>query len=96
MELAIFARFHAHTGKEKPLEALLRKQVGKARIEPGCLSIGAFGSVRDPRLFFIHSRWLDEQAFEVHAALANTDNFVKEAEALIDHPFDVTRATSLA
>jgi quinol monooxygenase YgiN len=92
MELFIFARFHAHEGKEAALEALLRNQVPKARVEPGCLAIDAYRSTRDSRLFFIHSRWLDEAAFEVHVALENTDRFVEEAEKLIDHPFDATRS----
>jgi quinol monooxygenase YgiN len=95
MELFIFARFHAREGKEAELAALLGKQIRFARGEPGCLMIDAYRSTRDTRVFYIHSRWADEVAFEVHAALANTDAFVALAEALIDHPFDVTRARPL-
>jgi quinol monooxygenase YgiN len=65
------------------------------RAEPGCLEMGIYRSVRDPRLFWIHSRWADEAAFEVHANLPNTDRFVERAEQLIDHPFDVTRSHSI-
>jgi quinol monooxygenase YgiN len=92
MELFIFARFRAHAGKEKALEALLRRQVPTARSEPGCLAIDAYRSTRDCRLFWIHSRWVDETAFDVHAELADTIRFVEKAELLIDHPFDVTRS----
>jgi len=95
MELFIFARFHAREGREAELAALLGKQTEFARGEPGCLMIDAYRSTRDTRLFYIHSRWADEAAFEVHAALANTDAFVARAEALIDHSFDVTRARPL-
>jgi len=63
--------------------------------EPGCLMIDAYRSTRDPRLFHIHSRWVDEAAFQVHADLANTNEFVARAEALIDHPVDVTRSRPL-
>lgn len=63
----------------------------KARVEPGCLAIAAYRSTRDRRLFWIHSRWVDEAAFEVHADLPNTRRFVERMEKLIDHPFEATR-----
>jgi len=62
---------------------------------PGCLAINAFRSVRDPRLFYIHSRWIDEAAFDIHAELPHTVTFLERVTALIDHPLDVTRTTSL-
>lgn len=96
MELFIFARFHAREGQEDAFAALLREQVPGVRLEPGCLAIGAYHSTRDPRLFWIHSRWTDEAAFEVHAKLPRTDRFVERAEQLIDHPFDVTRSLAIA
>ncbi len=96
MELFIFARFHAREGQEDALAALLREQVAGVPAEPGCLAINAYRSVRDPRLFWIHSRWTDEAAFEVHAKLARTERFVERAEQLIDHPFDVTRTHTIA
>jgi quinol monooxygenase YgiN len=45
----------------------------------------------DPRLFYIHSRWTDEAAFENHAGLPHTVRFLERVEPLIDHPLDVTR-----
>jgi quinol monooxygenase YgiN len=95
MKLFIFARFHAREGKEDALTALLREQIELVRTEPGCLEMGVCRSVRDPRLFWIHSRWVDEAAFNIHANLPNTDRFVERAEQLIDHPFDVTRCHAL-
>ena len=95
MKLFIFARFHALEGQEHALEALLRAQPELVRAEPGCLEMGVYRSVRDPRLFWIHSRWVDEAAFNLHANLPNTDRFVERAEQLIDHPFDVTRSQAL-
>jgi quinol monooxygenase YgiN len=69
--------------------------VPKARSEPGCVSIDAYRSTSDPRLFWICSRWVDEAAFDVHAGLGNTNRFVERMETLIDHPFDAKRATVL-
>ena len=95
MELFIFARFHAREDKEADLASLLRKQVAFVRTEPGCLMIDAYRSTRDPLLFFIHSRWADEAAFEAHAVLPNTVAFIERAEAMIGHPLDVTRSRPL-
>jgi quinol monooxygenase YgiN len=92
MELFIFARFHASEGKETALAAALRDVVGPSREEAGCLAISAYRSIRDPRLFYINSRWTDEAAFETHAGLPHTVRFLKDVQALIDHPLEVTRA----
>jgi quinol monooxygenase YgiN len=96
MEFVIFARFHAREGREDAIAALLREQVAATRTEPGCLAINAYRSVRDPRLFWIRSRWTNEATFEVHAKLPRTDSFVERSEQLIDHPFDVTRTHAIA
>jgi quinol monooxygenase YgiN len=96
MELFIFGRFHARAGAESALEAALRDVVGPSRAGAGCLSIEAFRSTRDPRLFYIHSRWTSEAAFELHAGMPHTQRFLERAGPLIDHPLEVTRARPLA
>jgi quinol monooxygenase YgiN len=92
MELFIFARFHARPSNEGAVAVVLRDVLGPSSKEPGCLNIHAFQSTRDPRLFYIHSRWKDEAAFENHAGLPHTVRFLERVEPLIDHPLDVTRA----
>jgi quinol monooxygenase YgiN len=95
VELFIFARFHARAGDEGNLSNALDEVLAPTREEPGCLSIHAFRSIRDPRLFYIHSRWKDEAAFDSHARLPHTVRFVENVESLIDHPLDVTRAAQI-
>ena len=95
VQLAIFARFHARKGKEDAIASELREVVPRVRNEPGCVSIETFRSVRDIRLFFLHSRWVDEAAFDLHAQLPTTNRFVERMERLIDHPFDVARTRVL-
>ena len=92
MELFIFARFHARSGNESAVEKALRDVIGPSSEEPGCSRIGAFRSTRDPQLFYIHSRWKDEAAFEIHAGLPHTVRFLERVAPLIDHPLDITRA----
>jgi len=96
MELFIFARFHARTGREDAVAQALRDVVGPSREEAGCLSIHAFRSIRDAQLFYIYSRWIDEAAFELHADLPHTVRFIERVEPLIDHALDVMRAELIA
>lgn len=96
MELFIFARFHAREGQEDAVAQALHEVVVPSREEAGCLSINAFRSTRDPGLFYIHSRWTDEAAFDLHAELPHTVRFIQQVEPLIDHPLDVTRAELMA
>jgi quinol monooxygenase YgiN len=95
VHLVIFARFHARDGEEDAVANELREIVPRVRIEPGCVSIETFRAVRDTRLFLLHSRWIDEAAFDQHAQLPATIRFVERVQCLIDHPFDVTRARAL-
>jgi len=91
MELYIVGRFHAREGQEAAVAAALRAVVGPSRAEPGCLAITAFRATREPRLYFIHSRWKDETAFDHHAGLPHTVRFLESVQPLIDHPLDVNR-----
>ena len=92
MELFIFARFHAREANEDKVEEAIRAVLARTSKEPGCISIHAFRSTRDARLFYVHARWQDEAAFENHIRLPHTKLFVETVEKLIDHPLDVTRA----
>ena len=94
-QLVIIARFHAREGKGDAIANELRDVVSRVRNEPGCVSIEIFRSVSDARLFFLHSRWIDEAAFDLHAQLPATNRFVERIERLIDHPFDIARTRVL-
>jgi quinol monooxygenase YgiN len=95
METFIFARFHAQPGAEKAVEEALREVVPPAREETGCLKIHAYRSIRNPQVFYIHSRWINEAAFETHASLPHTVRFVERVQSLIDHAIDAERCELL-
>jgi quinol monooxygenase YgiN len=95
-ELFVFARFHARPSEEDAVLSTLLEVLAPTREEPGCLSIHAFRSVHDPRLFYIHSSWSDEAAFESHTSLAHTVRFIQRIEPLIDHPVEVARTALFA
>jgi quinol monooxygenase YgiN len=63
MDLFIFARFHARDGQQDAVASALRDVVPPTRTEPGCRAIDAYRSTSDSRLYYIHSRWVDEAAF---------------------------------
>jgi quinol monooxygenase YgiN len=91
MEQYVFVRLHARQGEENAVEEALREVTSPSREEDGCLSFHTFRSMRDARLFFIHSRWEDEAAFRKHADLSHTVRFLERVDTLLDQPRDVTR-----
>jgi len=95
MPLYIFTRFHAKPGCEPAVEQALKEVVEASRAEAGCLAIHAFRSIRDDRLFYVHSRWPDEAAFDRHAELSHTVSFIDEVTPLIDHPVHAVRTRLL-
>ena len=86
--LTIFGRFHARRGCEAAVAAAIAPAT---RAEPACRGIVGYADVDDPALFFIHSRWPDEAAFEAHATLPHTVAFLETMRPLLDHPLDVRR-----
>jgi len=95
-DLYILARFHAREGMEERIAEAMRVMLPPVRAEPGCVSIAVFRSIRDGKLFYLHSRWVDEAAFDLHATLPHTRHFIETVEPLIDHPLDIARAKQLA
>jgi quinol monooxygenase YgiN len=94
--LTIFARFHAAPGREADAADALSAVAARTRMEPGCLRIETYRSIRDARLFHLHSQWIDEAAFDRHAELDHTTSFIRAMEALVDQPMEVSRTGPLA
>jgi quinol monooxygenase YgiN len=90
-EITTIGRFHAKEGCEEALQDAIKEAWAPARDEPGCVSIHWYRGVKNPRLFFVHSVWKSNEAFDIHADLPHTERFIEKAEALIEHPLDVTR-----
>jgi quinol monooxygenase YgiN len=95
MELSFIARFHVRDGETGAAEAALAAVAAPTRAEEGCLEYGVLRAQRDPRLFFIHSRWRGEAAFDAHAELPHTRRFIEVMETLTDQPTEMTRCLSM-
>jgi quinol monooxygenase YgiN len=96
MELGIIGEFRARPGEEAAVEAAIRKVIPMSARESTCLGIRAYRSRRDKALFFIHSHWTDEAAFEVHASLPHTVEFLTTVAPLLTHEVEVARLTQIA
>jgi quinol monooxygenase YgiN len=95
MELFIFARFHALDGQQAAVASAIREVAGPTRVEPGCVGYAACHSDQDPQLFWIYSRWADDAAFETHARLPHTVQFIERMQTLVDGPLDISHARSI-
>ena len=92
----VFVRLHAAAGGADAIRVALSKVVTASRVESGCVRIDAFRSIRDPQLFFIHSVWKDAEAFDLHATLPHTIEFIDTVDALVDEPRQVARTRQVA
>ena len=85
MSIHVFVRFEPLPGKEIAFRQVMLRNVEPSRAEPGCLSLHVFESLREPFQFEIHSEWVDEDAFELHARLPHTVQFLASAKELLTH-----------
>jgi quinol monooxygenase YgiN len=92
----VFVRLHAAPGREDAIRTALSKVLAASRAESGCVRIDAFRSIRDPQLFFIHSVWKDAEAFDLHATLPHTIEFINTVDAFVDELRQVARTRQIA
>ncbi len=86
MSFHFIVRFEPRPGKEAAFRDALLRVNEPSRAETGCLRIDVFESLREPSVFSVHSEWVDEAAFELHANLPHTLRFLEAAEMLLTHP----------
>ena len=95
MSVHFFARFEPLPAKEMEFREQLLRVVEPSRDEIGCLGIHVFESLREPFVFAIHSEWVDEAAFDLHAQLPHTVRFLRAAEELLTHPVQGLRTREI-
>jgi len=86
LSIHFLVQFEPQPGKDGEFRVELMRVVGPSRAEAGCVGMRVFESIRKPVVFAIHSEWVDEEAFELHAGLAHTVRFLGAAEELLTHP----------
>ena len=96
MPMDFIVRFEPQPGKAGEFRDALLAVVGPTRAEPGCIAIRVYESVGEPARFAIHSEWVDEAEFALHARLPHTVRFLAAAKELLTHPVDGLRAREIA
>ena len=95
MALFIFVRFEPAPGKHRELLDELTLILEPTRAEAGCVRIHLYESTGEPLVYFIHSEWIDELAFEAHAELPHMRRFLGLAGELLTHPVQAVRTTRI-
>ena len=96
MSFHFIVRFEPQPGKAAEFREELLHVAEPTRAEPGCLAMRVFESLREPAGFAIHSEWVDEAAFDLHATLPHTIRFLAAAEKLLAHPVEGFRSREIA
>ena len=96
MSFSVFIRLQGRLGQGDAIAAAIREVVTATRAEAGCLFIESYQATRHAGLFHIHSVWVDEAAFNVHAGLPHTVHFLATVEVLIDPAIEVSRVLPLS
>ena len=91
-----FVRFEPRPGKDRQFREELLRVIKPSRAEAGCVAMHVFESLREPFVFAIHSEWVDEAAFELHARLPHTVRFIAAAETFLSHPVESLRTRQIA
>ena len=91
-----FVRFEPRVGRKNEFREELLRVVEPSRAEAGCIAIHVFESLREPFVFAIHSEWVDEEAFEVHARMPHTVRFLQAAGELLTHTVEGLRSRRIA
>jgi quinol monooxygenase YgiN len=95
LSIHFLVRFEPLPGKATKFRAELLRVLDPTRAETGCLGIHVFESLREPFVFAIHSEWVDEAAFELHARLPHTVRFLEAAKQFLSHPVEGLRSREI-
>lgn len=89
-------RFEPLPGKETEFRKEVLRVSEHSRTEPGCVRLDVFESLHEPLVFAIHSEWVDETSFELHASLPHTVRFLEVVAKLLNHPVQGLRLRQIA
>jgi quinol monooxygenase YgiN len=77
VEFVVIARYKARTGKEGPVEAALVNMREPSRAEPGNLDYQVLRDPREPGVFMLFERYVDEAAFRAHLGTVHFATWLK-------------------
>lgn len=71
MTYVVCAKWTARAGHEAEVRSCIEALVAPSRAEPGSLVYVPHEDPDDPRVFFLYEEYLDEAAYQSHAASAH-------------------------
>jgi quinol monooxygenase YgiN len=87
----VVARFHARSGKEQALKAVLTALVPPTRRELACYQYDLLENPTDPRDFCFVEKWDNDKAVDKHAASEHVMKALADVEGLVETPPDIRR-----
>jgi len=91
-----FIRLEPKPGKQLQLSDELMRLLEPTRAESGCVRIHLYEAIRDPSVFYFHSEWINEAAFDAHADTPHMVRFLGLVDDLITHPLRAVRTKRIA
>ncbi|MGH7721758.1 MAG: putative quinol monooxygenase [Candidatus Dormibacteria bacterium] len=86
MTMAVAVTWHARSGSEERVEAILAEMTAPTRTEPGCLMYEPHRAAAATGVYFIYEQFVDEAAFEAHIASEHYRRLILgEAVTILDH-----------
>jgi quinol monooxygenase YgiN len=95
VSLDVFVRFDAKAGKLEQLREELVLILKPTRAESGCIDIHLFEEASASGTFIIHSKWVDEAAFDAHPQLPYMKRFLSLVGELITNPVNAIRTRQI-
>jgi quinol monooxygenase YgiN len=95
LSLHTFVRFEPQTGKEQRLREELQLLLEPTRAELGCIRIHLYEALGDRLVFYIHSEWVDEAAFDAHPKLPHMVRFLGLVGGLTTHAVRAIRTKQI-
>jgi quinol monooxygenase YgiN len=84
MSYILWARWHVAAGHDDEVERILLELGRRTGEEPGSIQWNAARSEQDPREFVFFEEYVDEEAFQAHAASAHVKELLPAAAAHLE------------
>jgi quinol monooxygenase YgiN len=88
--VTVVVRIKAKAGREAQVKQELQNLLAPTRREKGCLNYDMHQSTLDSSLFLFHENWTSEDDLQRHFEAPHIKQWLKQAEALLAEPMELT------
>lgn len=90
-QLTVVFRLKAKAGMETRVRQELLSLLAPSRAERGCINFDMHEAPNDPSLFLFHENWTSEDYLKRHFEAQHIRRWIREADALLAEPLELTR-----